>query len=67
MAASDTFTFDMTEELVKMLLLAGYAGSPIYGIHAGYLAKAKAGSDGHFIFSEEEENYKTSLENTTNS
>ena len=65
MAASDSSTFDMTEELVKnAFLLAGYAGSPIYGIHAGYLAKAKAGSDGHFIFSEEEENYKTSLENT---
>ncbi len=65
MAASDSYTYNMTKELVKnAFLLADYAGSPIYGIHAGYLAKAKAGSDGHFIFSDEAESYKVALENT---
>ena len=67
MAASDNHTYNMTEQLVKnAFTLASYAASPIYGIHAGYLAKAKAGSDGHFIFSDEEESYKIALENTIN-
>ena len=65
MAASDSITYNKTEELIKnAFCLADYAESPIYGIHAGYLAKAKAGEDGYFIFSDEEESYKTALENT---
>lgn len=65
MAASDAITYNKTEELIKnAFCLAEYAESPIYGIHAGYLAKAKAGNDGHFIFSDEEEKYNTALDNT---
>ena len=41
MAASDNYTYDMTSQLVNAFILASFAGSPIYGIHAGYLAKAK--------------------------
>ena len=54
-----------SEELIKSAFyLAEISGAPIYGVHAGYLSKAKANSDGYFEFDKEEEKYSVALNNT---
>lgn len=65
MAASEDAGYESSMNLVKnALYLAEIAGSPLYGIHAGYLSKAKADNKGNFIFDNEEEKYEVALNRT---
>jgi len=65
MAASDQEGYEASMNLVKnALYLAEIAGAPLYGIHAGYLSKAKADNKGNFIFDNEEEKYEVALNRT---
>ena len=63
MAAGDDIGKACTQALVKgALRLAIAAGSPLYGIHAGYLARADAKADGTFAFDDELSPYGEALE-----
>jgi sugar phosphate isomerase/epimerase len=66
MAAKDDETRNSSKGLIyNALNLCKAAGSNVYGIHAGYLASAKAGEDGVFKFADQEERYEDSLERAT--
>ena len=66
-AASDQEQYDASRNLVNnALFLADIAGAPLYGIHAGYLSKAKADNKGNFIFDNEEERYEVALNRALN-
>ncbi len=63
MAADDDVGKARTRALVEgALRLAVAAGSPLYGIHAGYLARADAKADGMFAFDDELSPYGEALE-----
>ena len=67
MAAEEDEAQQASKDLVlKALNLAQIAGSPVYGIHAGYLRNAKAGEDGMFIFDERGVSYENALNKATN-
>lgn len=52
----------MSKKVVKEALrLAKEAGSPVYGIHAGYLSDGHAGPDGMFRFRPKKNDYSSSL------
>ena len=62
MASNDATINKLSHELVKNALhLAKISNAPLYGIHAGYLSKARADDSGSFIFEEEEEKYDKAL------
>ena len=63
MAAADELGQSGSTKLVEEALrLAVAAGSPLYGIHAGYLARADARADGHFQFDDEMYSYSEALD-----
>lgn len=63
MAANDDVGKARTQALVEgALKLAVAAGSPLYGIHAGYLARADETKDGMFAFDDEMSSYGAALE-----
>ncbi|MEQ8667385.1 MAG: TIM barrel protein [Rhodospirillales bacterium] len=63
MAAADDLGLERTTSLVmNALRLSKAAGSPLYGIHAGYLARADAQSDGMFAFDDEMSSYGDALD-----
>lgn len=63
MASADESGYTRTQALIKdALRLAVAAGSPLYGIHAGYLARANAESDGMFTFDDELSSYGEALD-----
>ena len=63
MAAEDDAGRSRSTELVEgALRLATAAGAPLYGIHAGYLARADAEADGHFRFDDEMSSYAEALD-----
>lgn len=51
--------------LNNLLNLTQFTKPNIYGIHAGYLSKAKPSKSGDFIFEEKSNNYEVSLNNAT--
>jgi sugar phosphate isomerase/epimerase len=62
MAASDELGQRRTRNLVECALqLSIAAGSPLYGIHAGYLARADENSDGIFVFEDKISSYADAL------
>ena len=67
MASNDNRVISQSEELVMNALnLSLAAGSPIYGIHAGYLYSGVAGSDGMFVWDEDSySSYNDSLRKST--
>ena len=67
MSATDKDVIQLTMDLVKgALRLSLASGSPLYGIHAGYLAGAQAGDDGMFIWNEKSRNsYEVALSQST--
>ena len=52
--------------LNNILLLSEFTEPSIYGVHAGYLSKAKPTESGNFIFDEKSNSYKKSLNQATN-
>ena len=57
-AADDEVGYNASRDLVsRALYLAKKSNASLYGIHAGYLSKAKANEDGNFEFDEEEIKY----------
>jgi sugar phosphate isomerase/epimerase len=66
MASDDIEASDKSKALVHdAMQLCEAAGSNVYGIHAGYLARATAGEDGMFNFADQEASYEDSLERAT--
>ena len=62
-ASSDHYEIKQTNKLVKNALqLAEVCGSPLYGIHAGYLSRASEQSDGIFKFEGERISYSKALD-----
>ena len=56
-ASSDKFVLNKSEELAaNALRLCKSVGSPLYGIHAGYIGDASTDLEGNFKF----EKYRTS-------
>lgn len=63
MAANDQRGMSLSKTLVEgALRLACAAGSPIYGIHAGYLSRADAQDDGTFQFDNAMSSYADALD-----
>lgn len=63
MAAEDDLGKVRSQVLIQGALhLAVAAGSPFYGIHAGYLARADAEADGRFTFDDEMSSYVEALD-----
>ncbi len=61
-ASKEKKTRDSCDKMFSSVLeLSPYANSKIYGIHAGYLSKVEAKSDGNFKFENTPINYKESL------
>ena len=62
-AADDEAGYNASSDLVKKALyLAKISDAPIYGIHAGYLSKAKANDKGYFEFDQEEVKYEKAFQ-----
>lgn len=62
-ASNDTKIQNSSKQLVNnALMLSKVANSKIYGLHAGYLSKAEAKSDGMFEFNNEQISYKSALD-----
>jgi len=55
---------DCKDLILKALDLSIEANAKVYGIHAGYLSKAKAKSDGTFEFDENYSSYEKSLQSS---
>lgn len=65
-ASDDEKIIGLCKELVNgALKLSAYAGSTIYGLHAGYLSKAKAKEDGMFEFDDEQISYSKALKKSS--
>ncbi len=63
LAAADQGDKEKGTALIEgALALCGAAGSPVYGIHAGYLAKAWATETGMFAFAEDDDPYEEALD-----
>ena len=66
-ASDDEKIINLCKVLVNSALkLSADAGSSIYGLHAGYLSKAKAKEDGMFEFDDEEISYSKALNKSSN-
>ncbi len=66
-ASDDEKTVELCKILVNgALKLSVDAGSPLYGLHAGYLSKAKAREDGMFEFDQDEVSYSKALKISSN-
>lgn len=61
-ASSDNDIRSKTECLVdEALMIAEKIGSPVYGIHSGYISDGKVGPDGMFIFSSSKQDASASM------
>ena len=65
-ASDDKKIIGHVKSLLMRIKLSAYAGSSIYGLHAGYLSKAKAKEDGMFEFDDEEISYSKALKKSSN-
>jgi len=66
-ASSEKDTQEKCNTLINQALeLCSYSESKVYAVHAGYLSKAKANSDGMFEFDDEQYSYKDALNRAIN-
>ena len=64
-ASSIDYEIEQTKKLVRNALeLAEVCGSPLYGIHAGYLSSASEQKDGIFKFEGERNSYSRALDSS---